>query len=373
MEPVESVNMAGQNMNVNSPYQVNPQQQPSFQASTQQSQQSGHLSQQQQHLSTLQQQQTIQQQTHYMQNLSQTSGQNQSEIFNQQQMPHQLKQMHQQQQQSQHHLQQQAPQQHQQIGPILVGNSQLSQQQQHNIPSSQSILLQQIQSPGQRMPLNASKVISPQQQANMTGLSQGQQMAHMRQVTNQPQAAQQLMQSHTPPIVQAQTNPPSQHMGYNQMGQLQQQQQGQSAQSNIVVNKQIYSGGQQQQQQGYPYLQQPKTEKVWEGLIEWQEKDRNNPNSGNKVTHTVKARLASLINLDQTTGQYQTEVPLSMTQSLPQKLSMQLLSKQVLDILGQHCPTSSTKNLILYTENNQDLKTALSIGVNFNLYQKNLS
>ena len=117
----------------------------------------------------------------------------------------------------------------------------------------------------------------------------------------------------------------------------------------------------QQQQQQANYIQQAQI-KIWVGQIEWQEKDRNNPNNPNKMTHTVKASMLCNNVLDQTTGQYQPDVSINTAQSWPQKISIQLLSKQILDILSQHCPPTA-KNLNLNAEeNSQDLKTALSIG-----------
>ena len=73
--------------------------------------------------------------------------------------------------------------------------------------------------------------------------------------------------------------------------------------------------------------------------IEWQEKDRNNPNNPNKLTHTVKASMHCSNVLDPVTNQYQPEVPHALTQSWPQKINIQLLSKQILEILSKHCPS----------------------------------
>ena len=403
-----------QNMNSNMNYQMSqsvvPQSQ--FQQPT------THLPQQQQQLNVLQQQQQqqqniqntaqMQQQPHagYMQNMPQAGGQIQNEIFNQQL---QLKQIQQQQQQIHLHsqqAQQQTPQ-HQQIPhltqqqgqqqqshqnpPILVNSNQLPQQQMNlnNNNNNQSILIQQIQSPGQRMPLNAGKVITTQQQqqqqqAGMVNINQGQQLTHLRQgVQGQAQPQQtptQIMQSHTPPIVQPQQ--PQMIQNYNQIGQMQQQtQQAPPVVQNISINKQpIFAGSVVQdirqpqqgsaltQAPGYAYSQPQKTaerQSVWEGYIEWTEKDRSNPNSGNKVKHQVKARLLSPISQDPSTGQLITDVSPSMAQCIPPKLMLQLLSKQVLELLLQHC-TPPTKNLYLITEgNNADVKAALSIGVIF--------
>ena len=105
--------------------------------------------------------------------------------------------------------------------------------------------------------------------------------------------------------------------------------------------------------------------KIWDGIIEWQEKDRNNPNSNLKQNHSVKAFMLSFNVLDQASGQYQSEVSMAIAQTWPQKIGIQLLSKQILDYLSQQC-TSPIKQLQLVTEgNSQDLRTALSIGVIF--------
>jgi hypothetical protein len=147
-----------------------------------------------------------------------------------------------------------------------------------------------------------------------------------------------------------------------QTNQVVQQQQQQPA---TIVNVPMVP---QQQQQNYSYVQQPQQQQtgvpIWDGQIEWQEKDRNNPNSANKMTHTVKARMISFTVLDQSTGQYVPEVPPALAQTWPQKLPLQLLNKQILDILSAQCPPP-TKNLLLHTSdtNNQELKNSLSIGV----------
>ena len=219
--------------------------------------------------------------------------------------------------------------------------------------------------------------IQQQQQQQPPQIQQQQQI-------QQPKTPQQLLQSQTPPIIL----PVNQN---NQQQQLQQQQQQQQQ----IIMQQNYPGNkpqmflpqqqQQQQQQQKQLQQQPspqqqqqqqqqqqsqsfsvvhnKAGQIWEGHVEWQEKDRINPNNTAKLTHTVKAIMLSFNIMDQATGQLQLEVPISIAQSWPQKISIQLLSKQILDILSQQC-TPPTKQLVLVTEgNNQDLKTALAIGV----------
>ena len=217
-----------------------------------------------------------------------------------------------------------------------------------------------------------------------TTIQQQPPQVQQQQQIQQPKTPQQLLQSQTPPIIL----PANQN---NQQQQLQQQQLQQQQQQQIIM--QNYSGNkpqmflpqqqQQQQQQQKQLQQQPspqqqqqqqqqsqsfsvvhnKAGQIWEGHVEWQEKDRINPNNTAKLTHTVKAIMLSFNIMDQATGQLQLEVPISIAQSWPQKISIQLLSKQILDILSQQC-TPPTKQLVLVTEgNNQDLKTALAIGV----------
>ena len=70
--------------------------------------------------------------------------------------------------------------------------------------------------------------------------------------------------------------------------------------------------------------------------------------------------------LDQASGQYQPEVSLQVAQAWPAKMSIQLLSKQILDFLTQNC-VPPIKQLLLVTDgNSQDLKNVLSIGVSMN-------
>jgi hypothetical protein len=118
-----------------------------------------------------------------------------------------------------------------------------------------------------------------------------------------------------------------------------------------IINQNIFS---QQQNQTV----------IWDGNVEWQEKDRNNPNNTNKVTRIAKAHMISNIVLDQTTGQYIPEVSPILAQGWPQKIPLQLLSKQILDILTIQC-TPPTRNLYLITDgNNLELRNTLqSIGV----------
>lgn len=99
---------------------------------------------------------------------------------------------------------------------------------------------------------------------------------------------------------------------------------------------------------------------IWEGQIEWAEKDRNNPNI--KVNHTTSAVMYSFTAIDPATGQLVSEVPLAASQTWPSKISLQMMSKQILDILSPWCGPPA-RNLILYTDN-QDVKNALTnVGV----------
>lgn len=99
---------------------------------------------------------------------------------------------------------------------------------------------------------------------------------------------------------------------------------------------------------------------IWEGQIEWPEKDRNNPNI--KTNCVAPAIMYSFANIDPNTGQYVSEVPVSVGQAWPPKITLQMMSKQILDILSPWC-TPPARNLILYTDN-QDVKNALTtVGV----------
>ncbi len=201
-----------------------------------------------------------------------------------------------------------------------------------------------------------------------------------QQIQTQPSPQQQpIIQSQTPPISTVPIN--SQNAMVQNNYQQQQQigispspvgpssnNQQQQQQQPIIKQQPNYATAQVQpqqtvaQQSNFNYVQAQS--KIWVGQIEWQEKDRNNPNNPNKMTHSVKASMLSSNTLDPITNQCQPEVTIATASSWPAKISIQLLSKQILDILAKHCP-SPAKTLILTTDenNNQDLKQALSIGV----------
>ena len=215
----------------------------------------------------------------------------------------------------------------------------------------------QVQPGVNRIPPNIGKNIQPQPnpQAQPQQQQQIPQVASLRPIQSQPQTpqSQQIIQSHTPPIVAAQAQQNAQQMGQQQQN----------------YNQQMYAQ-QQQQPQNFQYVQQNQQQvtqqplQIWEGGVEWQEKDRNNPNNPIKVKHVVNASIFSFTALDQSSGQYVPEVSPALAQTWPQKIPLQLLSKQILDILNQHCPPP-TRNLLLITEgNSQELKSTLqSIGV----------
>lgn len=152
------------------------------------------------------------------------------------------------------------------------------------------------------------------------------------------QQQQQTAQTQQQPMVQQQQ--PAQQM-------IQQQQQQQNP-NNFVPNYQ------------QPQQQQQRQVQIWEGQIEWVEKDRNNPNI--KLTHMAQAAMLAFTVLDTTSGQYVPEVSPAATQTWPPKIPLQMMSKQILDILSPSCGLS-IRNLLLYTEN-QDVKNALTnVGV----------
>ena len=103
---------------------------------------------------------------------------------------------------------------------------------------------------------------------------------------------------------------------------------------------------------------------IWEGNIEWKEKNKTNPNLIVEVTHVVKAQMISNIILDTTSGQYVPEIPPAFAQGWPKKIPLQLLSKQVLDILNKFCTPPTSNCLLVTDENNLELKNCLkSLGV----------
>jgi hypothetical protein len=211
-----------------------------------------------------------------------------------------------------------------------------------------------------------------QQQPNIVGMNVQQQNVRSMIQTQQPgppqSQPQQIQQPKTPQQQQQQQQPNTpQHVASSSTPPIivtvnpQQQQQQQSFISAPLLTQQVQQQLMQQPQQSFS-LNQPKSQ-IWEGFIEWTEKDRNNPNNTMKQMHSAKALMLSFSVLDQASGQYHTEVAAEIAQSWPQRISIQLLSKQILDILAQQCPPP-IKQLQLVTENNsQDLRTALSIGV----------
>ena len=114
------------------------------------------------------------------------------------------------------------------------------------------------------------------------------------------------------------------------------------------------------------YVQQQQYQiKIWDGSVEWQEKDRNNPNSANKVTHVVNAQMISFTVLDHLNGQYVAEVSGALAQGWPQKILLHLISKQIFDILNAYCAPQNRKLLLLTDGSSLDLKSTIqSIGVN---------
>ncbi len=114
------------------------------------------------------------------------------------------------------------------------------------------------------------------------------------------------------------------------------------------------------------YVQQQQYQiKIWDGSVEWQEKDRNNPNSANKVTHVVNAQMISFTVLDHLNGQYVPEVSGALAQGWPQKILLHLISKQIFDILNAYCAPQNRKLLLLTDGSSLDLKSIIqSIGVN---------
>lgn len=175
------------------------------------------------------------------------------------------------------------------------------------------------------------------------------------------QQAQQPQQPQTyPPMnpspVGAGVVPPTQAQPQPQPNQYQQQPQGiqQQQQGNFNYMQQQTTPQQQQQQSGNKQVQ------IWEGQIEWAEKDRNNPNI--KVNNMASAVIYSFTAVDPNTGQLVCEVPVAVGQSWPTKIPLQMMSKQILDILAPWY-TPPVRNLILYTDN-QDVKNALTnVGV----------
>lgn len=234
------------------------------------------------------------------------------------------------------------------------------QQQQQQIKLQMSQQTQQVQ-----QPIGQGQTSMPRSASNIGKVIPGQPVQVQPPIRQINQPSPQLIQSQTPPIVTVQMNPQQQQqqqqqmINYNQRFPQQAQQPAQPQQQ-----QQNYPYTQQQQQQQQPQAQAPQQGKliqIWDGHVEWQEKDRQNPNS--KITHTVKAGIYSLSVLDQNTGQIVPEVPQSLAQAWPPKIPLQLLGKQIVDILSTTCQPP-TRNLYLISEqNNQDIKNALNIGV----------
>lgn len=175
----------------------------------------------------------------------------------------------------------------------------------------------------------------------------------------QPNLQNQYGQMNPSPVGPATT--PVQQQVYNQQQQQQPSQTPQTTQ-------------QQQQTSGFGYnTQQPTSTSaaaapvagnrhaIWTGQIEWAEKDRNNPNI--KSNHYANATMYSFMNaIDPNTGDFVSEVSHASAQAWPNKISLQMMSKQILDILMPLCGPPA-RNLILHTDN-QDVKNSLtSIGV----------
>lgn len=168
----------------------------------------------------------------------------------------------------------------------------------------------------------------------------------------QPYGGQMPVTSPVPPQTGVQTAPPPPPQPSAQQPQVYQQQPQQQQQANAgfgYAPTGAGGGGGRQVQ-------------IWEGHIEWAEKDRNNPNI--KSTHVALAAMYSFMTavVDPATGQYASEVALASAQTWPAKISLQMMSKQILDILSPWCAPPA-RNLILHTDN-QDVKNSLTtVGV----------
>jgi mediator of RNA polymerase II transcription subunit 12 len=262
----------------------------------------------------------------------------------------------------------QLQQQHQQQLPVNNNNNNNNQA---DLYINKPIQNQHLQQQQQQIPAGAYQPNLAQNQAHLGPRASPNINAAGKPMQMQPQQPQTgglrpiqpinqhiIQSSHTPPtvIVQGQQAMMQQQQNYNQPGQMI----GQQNQPQQQQQQQMYPQQQQQQQQ---QQQSPKQTVIWDGNVEWQEKDRNNPANPNKVTHVVKAQMISSIILDQATGQYIPEVSPLLAQGWPQKIPLQLLSNQILEILNSNC-VPPTRNLLLLTEGggggvNQELKSTL--------------
>merc|ERR1712127_1144922 len=98
--------------------------------------------------------------------------------------------------------------------------------------------------------------------------------------------------------------PPGSAGSKPQMFNSQQQQQQQQSSPQQPVTATFNQAQQQQQQQHQSFPPNQSKSQIWEGLIEWQEKDRNNPNSNIRQNHSSKSIMLSMNVLDQASGQY---------------------------------------------------------------------
>lgn len=115
---------------------------------------------------------------------------------------------------------------------------------------------------------------------------------------------------------------------------------------------------QHQYQQYPPVTQSQQTIEIWSGTIEWNQKVQNT-----KQQYIINASLFTKNVPDPTSRQLVPEVPEAQARQWPNRIPLQLLSKQIYEILNNFCQPP-TKELYLVTkENNQDLKQALSSGV----------
>lgn len=110
----------------------------------------------------------------------------------------------------------------------------------------------------------------------------------------------------------------------------------------------------QPQYQQYP---QESLTQIWTGTIEWNQKIQNA-----KHQYSINASLLTKNVLD-STSRLVPEVSEAQAQRWPNRILLQLLSKQIYEILNNFCQPPIKELYLVTTENNQELKQALSSGV----------
>lgn len=267
-------------------------------------------------------------------------------------------------------VQQQATQQHAQAHQSYTGQPQVQHQikqqpspgypQQTYQPQQQQVMSQM--NPQIRQP-------APQQQSMPQGVQQsmpqGQQMYQQAGV-RQPQ--QPIPSTH---IMSQQTQQPPQQISPNNSQIINIVKPGtgygiqqQPIQSQMQQNRQYMTATppQQPQQPVVPNQQAGNaTMHIWDGVFEWQQKDPNNPE--NKITNQIKTSLYTYV--DYMNGAQIPQLSPMISQTWPPKITLQLISLQVLQILTNSLVPPIKKLLLVLPDRVKaaEFRQALNIGV----------